>query len=208
MGNLETWVIDVVESLGYVGVGLLVALESVFPPIPSEVVLPLAGFVTANGEASFAGMVVAATAGSLLGAYILYGVAALIGPVRLRALVGRYGKWARVDADDIDRAEKWFDDRASSAVLIGRCVPLIRSLISIPAGLRRMSLITFTVFTVIGSAIWNFGLIGAGYLLGENWDRAAGPLEMVRNVVLVICAVLVAWFVWARFIRPAIRKDT
>jgi membrane protein DedA with SNARE-associated domain len=206
-GTLETWVIDIVEALGYVGVGLLVALESVFPPIPSEVVLPLAGFVAANGEASFAGMVVAATAGSLLGAYVLYGIAAVVGPVRLRRLVERYGKWARVDLDDIDRSEKWFDDRAAAAVLIGRCVPLIRSLISIPAGLRRMPLLTFTLFTVIGSAIWNTGLVGAGYLLGENWDRAAGPLETTRNVVLIVIGALLAWFVWARFIRPRLRKE-
>ena len=206
-GTIETWVIEVVEALGYLGVGLLVALESVFPPIPSEVVLPLAGFVTANGEASFLGMVAAATAGSLAGAYILYGVAAMVGPVRLRSLVARYGKWARVTTEDIDRSERWFDDRAASAVLVGRCVPLIRSLISIPAGLRRMPLLEFTVFTVIGSAIWNFALVGAGYLLGENWDRAAGPLEMMRNVVLLVLAALVLWFVWARVVRPRLGKD-
>jgi membrane protein DedA with SNARE-associated domain len=206
-GTLETWVVEVVEALGYLGVGLLVALESIFPPIPSEIVLPLAGFVTANGEASFLGMVAAATAGSLAGAYVLYGVAALIGPVRLRALVANYGKWARVDLDDIDRSERWFDDRAATAVLVGRCVPLIRSLISIPAGLRRMSLIKFTVFTVIGSLIWNLALVGAGYLLGENWDRAAGPLEMMRNVVLAIIAALLLWFLWARVVRPRLDKD-
>jgi membrane protein DedA with SNARE-associated domain len=195
-----------VETLGYGGVAFLVALENLFPPIPSEVVLPLAGFVSANGDASFWGMVVAATIGSMVGAFLLYGISAAIGPVRLRALVVRYGKWFRLDGADLDRTEEWFDRRATSAVLICRCIPLMRSLISIPAGFRRMSIVPFTLFTLLGSMVWNVILIGAGYLLGERWSQVEQPLELFKNAVLLAIAAAVAWYVWRRFVRPRLGR--
>jgi membrane protein DedA with SNARE-associated domain len=205
--GLVDWVISVVEGLGYLGVAALVALENLFPPIPSEVVLPLAGFVAATGEASFLGMVAAATVGSLVGALVLYGIAAAIGPVRLRRLVNRYGGWFRVDESDLDRTEAWFDRRASVAVLVCRCIPLIRSLISIPAGFRRMPLFPFILFTVLGSLVWNVLLIGAGYLLGEQWERVEAPLDLVQKVVIAAVVGAILWFIWARFIRPRLSPD-
>lgn len=195
-----------VETLGYGGVAFLVALENLFPPIPSEVVLPLAGFVSATGEASLAGMILAATIGSMVGAFVLYGIAAAIGPVRLRALVVRYGRWFGLDEDDMDKAEGWFDRRANLAVLLCRCVPLMRSLISIPAGFRRMRIAPFAVYTLIGSLVWNILLVGAGYLLGERWEQVEQPLELFQNAVLLLLAVAVAWFVWRRIIRPRVRN--
>jgi membrane protein DedA with SNARE-associated domain len=206
LDGLVDWVTSVVETLGYGGVAFLVALENLFPPIPSEVVLPLAGFVSANGDASFWGMVVAATVGSMVGAFLLYGISAAIGPVRLRALVVRYGKWFRLDEADLDRTEEWFDRRANSAVLVCRCVPLMRSLISIPAGFRRMSLVPFTFYTLLGSLVWNLILIGAGYLLGERWSQVEQPLELFKNAVLLAIAAAVAWYVWRRFVRPRVRR--
>jgi membrane protein DedA with SNARE-associated domain len=206
LDGLVEWVTSVVETLGYGGVAFLVALENLFPPIPSEVVLPLAGFVAANGDASFWGMVVAATIGSMVGAFLLYAVSAAIGPVRLRALVSRYGKWFRLDEGDLDRTEEWLDRRANSAVLICRCIPLMRSLISIPAGFRRMSIVPFTLYTLVGSLTWNLILIGAGYLLGERWSQVEEPLELFKNAVLVAIAVAVAWYVWRRFVRPWVRR--
>lgn len=202
LDGLVDWVISVVESLGYVGVALMVAVENVFPPIPSEVVLPLAGFVAVQGEATFVGMVAAATVGSMIGAYILYGIAAAIGPQRLRILVIRYGKWFRLDENDLDKTEEWFDRRANLAVLICRCVPLMRSLISIPAGFRRMALVPFSLYTFLGSLVWNFLLVGAGYLLGEQWHRAEAPLEVFQKVVLAAIAVGLGWFIWSRWLRP------
>lgn len=202
LDGLVDWVIFVVESLGYVGVALMVAVENVFPPIPSEVVLPLAGFVAVQGEATFVGMVAAATVGSMIGAYILYGIAAAIGPQRLRILVIRYGKWFRLDENDLDKTEEWFDRRANLAVLICRCVPLMRSLISIPAGFRRMALVPFSLYTFLGSLVWNFLLVGAGYLLGEQWHRAEAPLEVFQKVVLAAIAVGLGWFIWSRWLRP------
>jgi membrane protein DedA with SNARE-associated domain len=202
LDGLVEWVTSVVETLGYGGVAFLVALENLFPPIPSEVVLPLAGFVAATGDASLIGMIVAATIGSMVGAFILYGIAAAIGPVRLRALVIRYGKWFRLDETDLDKAEGWFDRRANLAVLICRCIPLMRSLISIPAGFRRMRIVPFALFTLLGSLVWNVVLIGAGYLLGERWETVERPMELFQRAVIAAIVIAVAWFVWRRFIRP------
>ncbi len=204
--GLVEWVTSVVESLGYWGVAALVALENLFPPIPSEVVLPLAGFVSVEGDASVVGMVIAATIGSMVGAYALYGIAAAIGPVRLRALIVRYGKWAGLDESDLDKSEEWFDRRAARAVLVCRCIPLMRSLISIPAGLRRMPLLPFSLYTLIGSLVWNIALIGAGYLLGERWQEVEDPLAIVQKLVLIAIGAAVAWFVWRRIVRPRVRR--
>lgn len=205
LDGLVDWVTGVVETLGYGGVAFLVALENLFPPIPSEVVLPLAGFVAATGDASLVGMIAAATIGSMVGAFILYGIAAAVGPVRLRALVVRYGRWFGLDEADVDRSESWFDSRANLAVLLCRCVPLMRSLISIPAGFRRMPLWPFAFYTLLGSLVWNVVLVGAGYLLGERWEQVEAPLELFQKAVLVLIAVAVVWFVWRRIIRPRVR---
>lgn len=205
LDGLVDWVTSVVETLGYGGVAFLVALENLFPPIPSEIVLPLAGFVSSTGDASLVGMIVAATIGSMVGAFILYGVAAAIGPVRLRRLVVRYGRWFGLDEADLDKTEEWFDKRANTAVLLCRCVPLMRSLISIPAGFRRMRLLPFTVFTLVGSLVWNVLLIGAGYLLGEQWSQVEEPLELFQKLVLAVIGLSLIWFLWRRFIRPRLQ---
>jgi len=207
LDRIADWAISVVEALGPVGVAALVVLENIFPPIPSEIVLPLAGFVAATGDADLVVMIVAATIGSLIGAYLLYGIAAAIGPVRLRRFVVAHGRWFGLTEDDLDRSEAWFDDRANLAVLLCRCVPLMRSLISIPAGLRRMPLVPFTLYTLIGSLVWNTALIVAGYLLGDNWETAGQPAEIMQKAVLVVIGVAVAWFVWRRLILPRV-SDT
>ena len=208
LSDISEWVIDVIETLSYLGVALLVALENVFPPIPSEVVLPFAGVVARRGGATLPGMIVAATIGSVVGALVLYGIAAAIGPDRLHLFVERYGKWFRLTIADIERAERWFDNRAVVAVLIGRCVPLIRSLVSIPAGFRRMPLGTFLIYTVVGSLIWNTGLIGAGYVLGEEhrWKMIEDLMGWFQYVVVLGVLAAIGWFVWSRFISAAGRQ--
>lgn len=205
LSGLSDWVVDVIDRLGYVGVALLVALENLFPPIPSEIVLPFAGFVAAEGRASLPGMILAATVGSLAGALVLYGLAAWVGPDRLQSFLVRYGKWLRLTNADIDRAERWFDRRSIVAVLVGRCVPLIRSLVSIPAGFRRMNLATFTLYTAIGSLLWNTALVGAGYLLREQWDDVEPVLDVVQYVVLALIVGAIAWLLWTRALSPHAR---
>jgi len=206
LGDLSQWVSDVIEAIGYAGVALLVALESIFPPIPSEVVLPFAGFYAGKGEASVVGMILAATVGSVVGAWVLYGVAAWIGPDRLRRFVVAKGRWFGVKERDLDRAEGWFDKRANAAVFLGRCVPLVRSIVSIPAGFRRMPLVRFTVYTALGSLIWNAALIGAGAILGNRWEEVGDYVAVFQWVVILAVVVAVAWFAWTRFVRPRLSR--
>ncbi len=188
--NLTDWATSIVERLGYLGVAMLVTIENVFPPIPSEAVLGLAGYTASQGDASVIGMIIAATIGSVVGALILYWLSSAFGPVRLRAITIRYGKWIGFGETDLDRAEAWFDRRSRSAVLLCRCVPLIRSLISIPAGFRRMPLVAFTTFTLFGSLVWNTILITAGYALGDQWERILDYTEPFQTIVLLLIAVL------------------
>jgi membrane protein DedA with SNARE-associated domain len=200
LSSLTEWVTDVVETLGYVGVALLVAIENLFPPIPSEVVLTLAGFVAGRGDAWVVGMIIAATIGSVVGAWMLYGFAAWIGPVRLRAFVVKYGKWFRITEDDLDKSEAWFDRRAGLAVLICRCIPLIRSLVSIPAGFRRMPLVPFTLYTLLGSLVWNTVLILVGYALGDQWEKAEKYVDYFQYAVILAIVLAIGWFIYRRFI--------
>ena len=186
LSSLATWVQDVIEQLGYLGVALLVVAENVFPPIPSEVVLPFAGCVAQRGSESVVLMILAATVGSGGGALIMYWIAAVIGDERLHAFTRRFGKWVQIREVDLTRAEEWFDRHATSAVLIGRCVPLIRSVVSIPAGFRRMKLIPYIAYTFIGSLVWNILLIGAGALLGDNWERVGSYVGVFQWVVIAL----------------------
>jgi membrane protein DedA with SNARE-associated domain len=202
---------DVINQFGYLGVALLVVIENVFPPIPSEIVLPFAGFVAQQGasavnatagaaqsDTTVVGMMIAATVGSVVGALILYFVSAAIGPERLRQFVERFGKWFGVKSSDLVRAEEWFDRRSVVAVLVGRCVPLIRSIVSIPAGFRRMKLTSFVVLTAIGSAVWNIALIGAGAVLGDQWERVGEYVGVFQWLVIAAVLLLLVRFVVSR----------
>lgn len=194
LSNLAQWVQDVIESLGYLGVALLVIAENLFPPIPSEIVLPFAGFVARRGDGSVVVMVLASTVGSVVGALVLYAIAAAIGPERIHTFVVRFGKWFGVKEADMVRAEEWFDRRSNVAVLVGRCVPLIRSLVSIPAGFRRMRFVPFIVLTAVGSAVWNVALIGAGAALGDQWDVVGDYVGVFQWLVIVVIVAVVIRF--------------
>ena len=202
LGDLAIWVQDVIEKFGYLGVALLVVIENVFPPIPSEIVLPFAGFVAQQSSStvgtSVVGMIIAATIGSVVGALILYAISAAIGPNRLRAFISRFGRWFGVKPTDLARAEEWFDRRTVVAVLVGRCVPLIRSIVSIPAGFRRMKITPFVIYTFVGSLIWNTLLIGAGAVLGDQWDRVGKYVGVFQWVVILAIIVLLARFTLTR----------
>jgi len=199
---MTAWAEDLLLGGGYVLLALLILLENLFPPIPSEIVLPFAGFVARDGGATLVGMIIAATIGSVAGAWALYGIAAWIGPVRLEHFLVRYGKWLRLTPADVNKAERWFDRRAITAVLVGRCVPLIRSLVSIPAGFRRMNFGVFTLYTAIGSLIWNTALIGAGYVLRDNWHDVEPVLNVVQYVVIALIVAAIVWLLWTRVFSP------
>lgn len=195
--NMAQWVFDVVSALGYLGLALLLVAENLFPPIPSEVVLPLAGFLVGRGDLNLWGALVAATTGSVLGAVALYSLGRWGG----RRLVLRYGSWLRVDEDSLDRAEGWFRHYGDVLVLFARVVPLARSIVSIPAGTAKMPLMRFVVLTSIGSAIWNALLLGAGVILGANWSVVQDWIGSYSNVVLILAAVGAAAYLLVRHFR-------
>ena len=184
------------ETLGAPGVGIAIFLESAFPPIPSEVVLPLAGFTASQGSMGLVAAIVWATVVSLLGAYLLYFVGHLVGADRLRKIADWL--WL-VEAADVDKSIAWFDKYGSPSVFFGRMVPGIRSLISIPAGIDRMGLVKFTLWTTLGSAIWNSILVYLGFTLGENWHTVTDYMEefsLIIKILLVIAFVaLTIWLV-------------
>lgn len=188
------WIKHIMDGLGYPGIALLMFLENVFPPIPSELIMPLAGFTTIDGELSFFGVVAAGTVGSVAGALPLYYLGKLVGQERLIAWADRYGRWLAVSGRDIVRTRDWFDRHGGKTVLICRLVPGVRSLISIPAGITRMPLVPFLLYTTIGAALWAALLAFAGRLLGENYGRVNTLLGPVTYVV--IGGLVVAGVVW------------
>jgi len=185
---VSDWVVDVIERLGAVGVGLLIFLENVLPPIPSEVILPFAGFTSRRGDLNAVAAWVAASAGSLAGALVLYGIGALVGEERLREL-SRKRWFVFFGEKDFDRGDQFFEKHGSSVVFFARFIPLVRSVVSVPAGLERMPLGRFAVLTLAGSAIWNAVFIGAGWVLGDNWERVEGWVGPLSYVVVALLAV-------------------
>jgi membrane protein DedA with SNARE-associated domain len=195
---LAEWVTSVIEALGYPGLTILVALENVFPPIPSEVILPLAGFLTGQNRFSFPIVLFATTLGSLLGALLLYGIGAAIGQTRVQWLVEKYGRWALLTPQDLTRAEEWFDRFGPIAVFTGRLVPIVRSLVSIPAGYRRMPIGQFLLLTGAGSLLWNGALVTLGWIFGENWHTIERYVGWLQYIVIAVVAVLIVRFIWLR----------
>ena len=199
MGDIGGWVLDVIAALGYVGLALLLIAENLFPPIPSEVVLPLAGFLVGRGDLVFWQALLASTFGSVVGALILYALGRYGG----RKLVLRYGRFLHVDEDGLDRADGWFRRYGDWVVLFARVVPLARSVVSIPAGTMKMPVGRFTTLTALGSLTWNSLLIGAGVILGANWQRVEAWIGSYSNVVLAVAALAVATLLVLRHLRKS-----
>ncbi len=197
--RLTEWVLRVIETLGYVGIAFMIALENLIPPIPSEAILPLAGFSIARGEFNFVGVLIASTLGSTVGALILYAIGYQVGERRLRRFIERYSWIPFISTDDIDRAHGWFERHGGATVFFGRLVPLVRSGISLPAGFTRMALPLFIIYTAIGSAIWNSVLIGAGWALGERWEDVSQYTKIFQYIVIVLIIILVGRFIWRRW---------
>ncbi len=190
--QIADWAVRLMETLGAPGAGIAVALENLFPPLPSEVILPLAGFTVSQGSLELVPVLIWTTVGSVVGALALYTLGAVLGRDRLRRLVA---KVRFVPLEDVDKAEAWFARHGDKAVLIGRLVPIVRSLVSIPAGVERMRLGRFLLLTLIGSGVWNTLLVGAGYLLGDQWHRIEAWVGTFQTVVIVAAVAAVAWWV-------------
>jgi membrane protein DedA with SNARE-associated domain len=183
----------VLRDLGYAGLALLMLAETVFPPIPSEAVLPLAGYLVERGEFSYVLVLLTSTAGSVLGAMVLYEAARHGG----RPFAERFLRFAHLQPGKLDDAERWFARRGALIVLVGRCVPGMRSLVSLPAGLLRMPRLQYLGLTLLGSAIWNAVLVTVGYLLGSQWERVADVIGPVSKPLVAIAVVGVGgWLLW------------
>jgi len=195
------WITSTMTSMGYVGIALLMFAENLFPPIPSELIMPLAGFTVAQGKMDFVLAVVAGLLGTMLGALPWYYAGKLLGEDRLKSLADQYGKWITVSSRDIDKADNWFDRHGSKAVFLGRLVPGIRTIISLPAGLSEMHLVPFLIYSTIGSALWIFGLTYAGYLLGDNYDLVDEYLGPISKIVLATLIIGFAIWVGRRMMR-------
>jgi membrane protein DedA with SNARE-associated domain len=185
---VSDWVVDVIERLGALGVGLLIFLENVLPPIPSEVILPFAGFTAQRGELNVVAAWASASIGSLAGALVLYGIGAFIGEDRLREL-SRKRWFVFFGEKDFDRGDRFFDRYGNQVVFFARFIPLVRSVVSVPAGLDRMPIGRFMLLTFAGSAIWNALFIGAGWVLGDNWEVVEGYMGPLSYVVVALLAV-------------------
>lgn len=195
---MSDWIIRTITDFGYLGIFLLMLLESVFPPIPSELIIPFAGFSAARGELDLIGVLLAATAGAVVGMVPWYLAGRLFGLERIRRLADRFGRWFTLNADEIDTATAWFRRYGPVVVFFGRLVPLIRTLISVPAGLARMPAALFFGASALGALLWNLVLVGSGYLLNEHYEAVEVVLDpatiiVLGAVVLVYLYRLVTW---------------
>jgi membrane protein DedA with SNARE-associated domain len=190
---MSDWVVRLIEQSGYLGVGFLMFLETLFPPIPSEVIMPVAGMAAARGKMSFLIAVAAGTAGAMLGNVVWYLAARALGHDRLRPIIRRWGKWLTLDWNDVEKAHRWFDRHGIALVMIGRLLPTIRSIISIPAGLLDMRFRNFVIASTIGTAVWTALLTGAGYKLQENFRDIGKVIGPLSNAVLVVIIVAYVW---------------
>jgi membrane protein DedA with SNARE-associated domain len=207
---VSDWIIDVIQRSGYLGVALLMLLENVFPPIPSELVLPFAGYVAASGKLHPVGVLLAAIAGSLLGALPWYWAGRRLGHGGLQRFAQRHGRVLTLHPDDIDHAQDWFRRHGPASVAIGRLVPAVRSVISMPAGVGRMPFVAFLAWSALGTALWSALLLGVGYALQSQYEQAKEAVEWVTRGVVALMVGAYAWRVWrfdaGRTSRPAAQK--
>ncbi|KIL46832.1 DedA family protein [Jeotgalibacillus campisalis] len=193
---MQEWVMSFMEQYGYFGIFLMIALENLFPPIPSEVILPFGGFMTTTTELTVTGVIIASTAGSVAGAVILYGVGLLVDVERLEKIIERYGSILRVKKEDLHRADAWFDRYGIWTVFFCRMIPLIRSLISIPAGMSNMPFVLFLIFTTLGTIIWNTILVVVGAQLGDSWEEILGFMDVYSTIAYAVIALFVIIFIF------------
>lgn len=205
---MESFVIGIMNEFGYLGIFLLILLENLFPPIPSEVILTFGGFMTISTSMNVFGVILVSTIGSLLGAIILYYLGKILNKERINKIIkSKYGKLLRIKSKDIEMADKWFDTKGRKTVFFCRFIPVVRSLISIPAGMSEMPLPQFTIYTFFGSLIWNTVLILIGAFAGEKKDYILSLLDDVSNIVLTVLIVIFVVLIY-KFYNTRIKKKS
>lgn len=188
---MQEAIISIMNQFGYFGVFFLIAIENIFPPIPSEVILLFGGFMTTKSKLSILGIVIASTLGSVVGAIILYYIGKILNKDRLKKIVrGKVGKILRLKEKDIDKADEWFDSKGNKTVFFCRFVPILRSLISIPAGMSEMKMTKFLLYTTVGSAIWNTVITVVGSIVGENWESILDIFDKYSHITLIVLIIL------------------
>ena len=203
---MENFVIGIMNKFGYLGIFLLILLENLFPPIPSEVILTFGGFMTISTSMNVFGVILVSTIGSLLGAIILYYLGKILNKERINKIIkSKYGKLLRIKSKDIEMADKWFDTKGRKTVFFCRFIPVVRSLISIPAGMSEMPLPQFTIYTFFGSLIWNTVLIFIGAFAGDKKDYILSLLDDVSNIVLIVLIIVFIVLIY-KFYNTRIKK--
>ncbi len=195
---INQWALSIISSMGYPGLGLVMFLENIFPPIPSELVLPLAGSLTLEGRFTMLGVTIVGAIGSVAGALFFYGLGKWFDEARVRVLMRKFGKWFLLSEEDLDRALEWFNRHGEYVIFFGRMVPIVRSLISVPAGLASMNIPRFILYTSLGTALWSFMLAYAGRILGQNWHRVTDFVSQYETLVIILCVSAVVAFVASR----------
>ena len=204
--NMENLIIEIMNSFGYIGICLLIMIENVFPPIPSELILTFGGFMTISSNMTIVGCIIASTIGSLLGAVILYYIGKILNKERLIKIVNsKYGKLLRIKTKDIESADKWFDEKGNKTVFFCRFIPIVRSLISIPAGMSEMPFVKFILYTLFGSLIWNTALICVGAFAGDKKDIILSVIDKASNVILILIVVVFIIFAY-KFYKNRLKK--
>ena len=198
LGTLADFAIKLVSDLGYPGIVLAMAVENIFPPIPSEAVMPLAGYLTTTGRFNLWLTILAGVLGSLIGAIVLYYLGVWAGNLAFRKFLDRYGRFFMTTSKDLEGAEKWFEKHGEKSVLFCRMIPIVRSIISIPAGFIRMPLKKFMIFTTIGTTAWTTFLTVVGVVLGENWEKIGPMMKKFEFVVIGTAAVLVGYYLFKK----------
>lgn len=186
---MADWISELIRQHGYVALAALMFLENVFPPIPSELIMPFAGYAAAQGDINPVGAVIAGSVGSLLGALFWYGVGYWLGAERLKRIAQRYGRWLTISEADVERAQQWFERYGGVAVCMGRLVPAVRSVISAPAGIAHMKLPRFVLWSSIGTVAWTSLLAGLGYVLGTRFADVDRWLQPVSWAIIAIAVV-------------------
>lgn len=199
---MQEFIIGIMNEFGYIGICLLILIENVFPPIPSEVILTFGGFMTTQSEMTVFGVILVSTIGSVLGAIILYLVGRLINKdVIEKWLDGKVGKILRFKKEDVEKANGWFEKRGKWTVLFCRCIPIVRSLISIPAGMSKMAFLPFILLTTLGSAIWNTVLVVLGHVAGNSWEKISHVIDKFSDVILIFIIIAVVVFLIYHFTK-------